>query len=106
MSLKLIELQVALPRTTEAGKIAEQLQQRGQAMTEQAKEETKDRIEQERQRVNQLDENDEVRLKKEDPSAKDQKERHSNQNKKEKTAENKLVNEQHPYKGKRIDYSG
>ena len=30
MSLKTIELQVALPRTFEAGKLSEQIQQRGQ----------------------------------------------------------------------------
>ncbi|GIN57804.1 hypothetical protein [Lederbergia ruris] len=106
MSLKLIELQVALPRTMEAGKITEQLQQRGQVMSEQAREEAKDKIEQERQRINQLDENDEVRLRKEDGSSKEQKEHHSSLNKREQVAEKKPSNEKHPYKGKRIDYSG
>ena len=32
MSLKAIEMQVALPRTLDAGKIQEQMQQRGQNM--------------------------------------------------------------------------
>ena len=106
MSLKLIELQVALPRTMEAGKITEQLQQRGQIMSEQAKEESKDKTEIERKRVNSLDENDEVRLRNEDGAPKDQKNHHSNLNKREQTSEKKSANEKHPYKGKRIDYSG
>ena len=36
MSLKAIEMQIALPRTHDAGKIQEQLQQRGQHLQEHA----------------------------------------------------------------------
>ena len=41
MSLKAIEMQVALPRTLDATKLHDQLQQRGQLINDQANEEVK-----------------------------------------------------------------
>ena len=48
MRLKSIEMQVALPRTLDANKLHDQLQQRGQLINDQANEEVKKEVEKQR----------------------------------------------------------
>lgn len=103
MSLKSIELQVALPRTFEAGKISEQLQQRGQALSDQATSEMAEKVERNRQSVIKSTQKDELQLK--DHSSKGQDEK-GQQEKQSSKKQEKLVEKVHPYKGNTIDYSG
>jgi hypothetical protein len=103
MSLKSIELQVALPRTTEAGKIQEQLQQRGQAMGEIAAEKTRKEEEKNRNTVIKQEQKQNVSL--------GQKERNNHKGRdepgqKEKQKKDSSREQSHPFKGKVIDYSG
>lgn len=95
MSLKLIELQVALPRTQDFGKIQEQLQQRGQHMQEQIVAGAKKQDERRRKQVNKKDKTDPTSL-------------HLNQSNQQqgKQVKNQNQKEQHPYIGKTIDISG
>lgn len=95
MSLKLIELQIALPRTQDFGKIQEQLQQRGQHMQEQIVAGAKKQDERRRKQVNKKDKND--------PSSLHLNQSNQQQGKQVKRSDQK---EQHPYIGKTIDISG
>ncbi|MBW8350520.1 hypothetical protein K0H71_13820 [Bacillus sp. IITD106] len=103
MSLKSIEMQVALPRTIEAGKISEQLQQRGQIILDQATREMEEKVERERHGIIETDRKEKLLLK-DDTSSHQNSDKHQSQNKKEKKA--KKVEQAHPYKGKTIDYNG
>ncbi|MDQ0270202.1 hypothetical protein [Cytobacillus purgationiresistens] len=99
MSLKLIELQVALPRIQDAGKLQEQLQQRGQNMSD---------------IVAQMGQRDADKLKstiiKNEQSNKINNERNRERGSDcESGGSEKETDEQkcdHPYKGNVIDYSG
>lgn len=94
-------MQIALPRTVDAGKVSEQLQQRGQILHDLASNEIKKKQEQAQQAVIKAE-------KKDDLSFKDQSLQHQNgreqenKRKKQKESSEKI----HPYKGKTIDYSG
>ncbi|MCJ7839665.1 hypothetical protein MUB24_01810 [Lederbergia sp. NSJ-179] len=105
MSLKSIELQVALPRTMEAGKITEQLQQRGQNMSEQVSEEIEEKLKRDRESVNHLEEKVELQLREEDGSSQQNHPQQPHTNRRNKSTEKKN-RDNHPYKGNRIDYSG
>jgi hypothetical protein len=87
MSLKLIELQVAIPRTMDAGKMAADLAQKGIIHQVQLSEED---------RKKQIAESKKV-------SAKERTENSVLHTKNQKT--NQLV-AKHPFKGQEIDYSG
>ncbi|WP_394137079.1 hypothetical protein [Cytobacillus oceanisediminis] len=103
MSLKSIELQVALPRTIEAGKIQEQLQQRGQAMGEIAAEKTRKDEVKNRHTVIKQEQKQNVSL------AKEEKNNHKGRDEpdqKEKRKKDSSREQSHPFKGKVIDYSG
>ena len=103
MSLKAIEMQVALPRTLDAGKIQEQMQQRGQNMINIANDAVQNESEKKRNSVIKNEQSAETKL------YKDAKKQH-NQDGQERehvriqTEEKKK--EHHPYKGTIIDYSG
>lgn len=103
MSLKAIEMQIALPRTHDAGKIQEQLQQRGQHLQDHAAQRVTKEDELKRKTVFKNEQKTKARLNKDDSSASHQ-EQESKQNKQKKNP--KLDHHDHPYKGKRIDYSG
>lgn len=103
MSLKSVELQVALPRTLDAGKVQEQLQQRGQAMGEMAAESTRKDEEKNRHSVLKQEQKQNVRLGNEDGS---NQKGSDGQTSKEKHRKNSRSEQSHPYKGKVIDYSG
>lgn len=105
MGLKLVELQVALPRTQDIGKIQEQLQQRGQHIQEhlaaaQQKEES-----QKRKQVNPSEETAKNRLHKDGQNSNSSSD-HDSKNKRKQTKQNQQDQSHHPYKGNLIDIEG
>lgn len=100
MSLKAIELQVALPRTQDAGKLQEQLQQRGQIMQDQFKEQVHKEQEKKRTTVSK----NESKQKAVFLNNKDQKEQQQQKSNKQKKETIQEIT--HPYKGTKIDFSG
>ncbi|MEH7882746.1 hypothetical protein V7654_00355 [Bacillus sp. JJ1609] len=104
MSLKAIEMQIALPRTQDAGKIQEQLQQRGQHLQEHAAQSVTKEDELKRKTVIKNNPKQEAHLTKDDGSS-NQNQEQSNPDKK-KNSEHHHIQQNHPYKGKVIDYSG
>lgn len=100
MSLKAIEMQVALPRTLDAQKLQEQMQQRGQLQTDFAAENVKKEEIKKEHTVLKQEQKDIARFQKERNQ-----EHHSGDqgNKKDKQHQQK---EKHPYKGTRVDFSG
>ena len=105
MSLKSIEMQIALPRTMEAGRIQEQLQQRGQNMNDFAAISTKKEEEQKRTSVIKQEQKSNVKLSQDEKDS-----RNGSQNQEDKERKNskmiKEMKEKHPYKGNVIDFSG
>ncbi|MBM7572049.1 hypothetical protein [Aquibacillus albus] len=100
MSWKSIEMQVAIPRTQEAGKIQDQLQQRGQLVQDALTSSQLATEEQKRKKVNEYDQKDNVQNK---------------QKQKEKVDPNTIrksnqalthLDPNHPYLGKKIDLNG
>ena len=101
MSLKSIEMQVALPRTLEATKLHDQLQQRGQLINDQANEEVKKEVEKQRNFVIKNENLAHTTLHNhKQEHKKDKNEKHSDKEKQN------VKHEHHPYKGNFIDYSG
>lgn len=101
MSLKSIEMQVALPRTLEATKLHDQLQQRGQLINDQANEEVKKEVEKQRNFVIKNENLAYTTLhNQKQEHKKDKNEQHSDKEKQN------VKHEHHPYKGNFIDYSG
>lgn len=98
MGLKSIEMQVAIPRTQEATRIQDQLNQRGNLLHAQNLEEQKDSAEKLRRKSTKLEEKNSVKLQDEEKK----REKDSNQQQK-KEKEQAVVDSKHPYKGKRID---
>ncbi|MFT4413589.1 hypothetical protein ACLM5H_06995 [Fredinandcohnia humi] len=101
MSLKLVELQVAIPRTQDFGKLSEQMTMRGQHMQDYIssqldKEEKKKRIQ-----VNSKNESENVNIQKEAPSNPSLRliQKEQNDGDIERT-------ERHPFKGNFIDIVG
>lgn len=103
MTLKAIELQVALPRTHDAGKIQEQMQQRGQQLQDHAAQRVTKEENLKRKTVIKNEQKQEARLNKEDGSEQKNGSQNEQHSKKKST---KSEGEPHPYKGKVIDYSG
>lgn len=101
MSLKSIEMQVALPRTLDAGKLHEQLQQRGQLQNDHANESVQKEKERLEKTVIKQEQKDIARFHKEE-NKRDQ----DQQLKKRKEKEERQQKEQHPYKGTLVDFSG
>ncbi|MEW9108616.1 hypothetical protein ACQCT6_08865 [Cytobacillus gottheilii] len=102
MSLKAIEMQVALPRTQDAGKLQEQLQQRGQVMQDIASQAALK--EEERKRTSVIANSDANSVSLTDKDQKGQQQQEQSERKHQK--KDQTVKESHPYKGKLIDYSG
>ncbi|TKC18681.1 hypothetical protein [Robertmurraya kyonggiensis] len=100
MSLKAIEMQVALPRTLDAQKLQEQMQQRGQLQTDFATDNVKKEDIKKEQTVLKQEQKDIARFQKERNQ-----DQHSGEHgeKKEKHHQKK---EKHPYKGTHVDFSG
>ncbi len=102
MSLKAIEMQIALPRMQDARKLQEQLQQRGQQQNDVAANTFAKEVEKNRISVNKHEQKEQVRLKDH------QREKNDNQQGKRnrKNKESQPVKEVHPYKGNFFDFSG
>lgn len=101
MSLKSIEMQVALPRTLDATKLHDQLQQRGQLINDQAHEEVKKELEKQRNFVVKNENLAHTTLhNQKHEHKKDEHEQHTDKEKQN------VKHEYHPYKGNFIDYSG
>ncbi|MHA6258734.1 RNA polymerase subunit sigma [Sporosarcina sp. CAU 1771] len=99
MSLKGIELQIAIPKTVEAGKLAEQKQQQSQLNQDQANALTERQTVKNRETVietENLAKTDEDKNNPENSHTQDEKERN---NEKEKPTV-------HPYKGSFVDFTG
>ncbi|UII57437.1 hypothetical protein LS684_08375 [Cytobacillus spongiae] len=103
MSLKAIEMQIALPRTQDAGKLQEQLQQRGQILQDQASDRVLKDDEKKRTTVMKHEQKEKAKFhEKEGSKGQDQSFSDQTPNKKQK----ELEKQEHPYKGHSIDYSG
>ncbi|PXW92504.1 hypothetical protein DES38_10285 [Streptohalobacillus salinus] len=100
MSWKAVEMQVALPRTQDAGKIQEQMQQRGQFMQNMISKEAKAENAVLEHSVNDLEKD---RLLK-DKEHKDN--QHEHQGDKEQQEKKKQIKQYHPYLGHRVDING
>lgn len=100
MSLKGVELQIAIPKTFDAGKLADQKQQRVQVMQDHANLQTEQQVEKDKATVLETehykeisdDDGEEAQQQKQEEQAK------RNDEKKEKS--------KHPYKGSFVDFSG
>ncbi|WP_099158123.1 hypothetical protein [Virgibacillus ndiopensis] len=100
MSWKSIEMQVALPRTKDAGKLQEQMLKQGQHIQESIADSQLKQAEQKRKRVNEFEKINDVIIKRERDN--------SSQSSKDQQQENESDEEklEHPYLGKKIDFSG
>jgi len=99
MSLKAIEMQVALPRTYDAGKIQDQ---QGQVMNNHALQATLQEEIKKRTTVIKGEEKGNVSSNRQ----KDGKNRSDSQGKRKQNRDEELLLSEHPYKGNIIDYSG
>lgn len=106
MSLKVIEMQIALPRTQDAGKIQEQLQQRSQIQNDQAAREVQKEVEKKEYSVVKEEQKPPLRFNAQDGNS--DKGPFMSQTKRKNKDEKKTarMSQLHPYKGKAIDYSG
>jgi len=102
MSLKSIEMQIALPRTQDAGKLQEQLQGRGQLQNDLAASSVQKEEELKRKTVTKQEQKDEVKWNQESDKNNHQSP-DDQQTEGQKECKEKA---QHPYKGKFIDVSG
>ncbi|MFJ8261510.1 hypothetical protein ACIQ4I_06050 [Rummeliibacillus sp. NPDC094406] len=102
MSLKGVELQIALPKTFEAGKITEQAQQQVNAGQDLANQALQKQIERNRTAVLESDKTAQIR--EDDPS--DDRENEKQRGKKKKHESSTLDQIQHPFKGHFVDFSG
>ncbi|WP_019242282.1 MULTISPECIES: hypothetical protein [Bacillus] len=109
MSLKAIEMQVALPRTQDAGKMQEQIQQRSQIAHDLAAHEMQKEVEKQEKSVMKYEQKDKLHLKEDEESpyeGNSQGKDMNGNNHKENKQEEKIVKVVHPYKGNTIDFSG
>lgn len=102
MSLKGVELQIALPKTFEAGKLAEQAQQQVNTGQELANEALQKKLE--RNRTTVLESEKSAQISEDDPS--DKKENKQKQERKKEKEFSSLKQAQHPFKGHFVDFSG
>lgn len=100
MSLKLVELQVAIPKTVDAGKMADQLQQQNainqSQMAALAEKERLKKLES----VNRFGESEKANNKRQREHGKNSEKNNADE------VQSSLAGEKHPFKGRRVDYSG
>ncbi|MFL1995336.1 RNA polymerase subunit sigma [Lysinibacillus irui] len=102
MSLKGVELQIAIPKTFEAGKMADQAQQQVSAQQAHANEALKKEVERKQKIVNTSEGMDEIS---EDEDAGGEYLKDINKKKKKKRDQQEKQ-AQHPFKGNFVDFSG
>lgn len=102
MSLKSIELQIAIPKTFDAGKLTEQKNQQSMLNHEQAAAQTDERVMKQRNTVIETAESEKTRNSNDSSS-----EGNSEDTNDENTSRNKQQKHvSHPYKGGLVDYTG
>ncbi|MBD8031778.1 MULTISPECIES: RNA polymerase subunit sigma [Solibacillus] len=101
MSLKGLELQIAIPKTFDAGKMADQRQQNNILQQMHANETLKKEIERKQLSVNESDKMDAL---KDDDEQSEHNQSQTQQNKKNKDQLEQKA--QHPFKGNLFDFSG
>lgn len=102
MSLKSIEMQIALPRTIDAAKLHDQLLQRGQLLNDQANLKMQQEEVKQRTTVVKQEQKDSAKFHQQGGKSKE-----SFQNKGNKERKNiQAGKENHPYKGNFLDFSG
>ena len=102
MSLKAVELQVAIPKTFDAGKVAEQHQQNTINQQLNANEALKKELERKQKIVNDTENTDAVS----DEEEREGKAEYMSMSEKRKKKEQEQPKAQHPFKGNFIDFSG
>ena len=105
MSLKVVELQVAIPKTFDAGKLAENHQQNVIGQQINANEALKKHIERKQLTVNESEQLDSIH----DEEQHEQHEQHEGQQdskKEKKKSVTKEIPAKHPFKGNLFDHSG
>lgn len=102
MSLKAVELQIAIPKTFDAGKMADNHQQNVVSQQINANEALKKELERKQLSVNESDDLDAIN----DEENRGQHEGQSNKNSKNNITLNKEKPAKHPFKGNLFDYSG
>lgn len=107
MSLRAIELQVAIPRTQSVGKIQDQMQQRGQVAQDHMANEQQKIDEKNRKQVLETTETEKKRLNN-DAESDSRNGSQSDRQKKQKEIDQKqeLSLAKHPFKGNFVDFSG
>ncbi|MDQ0253686.1 hypothetical protein J2S74_001058 [Evansella vedderi] len=102
--LKSIELQVALPRTQTAGKLQDQIQQRGTVSQDHlAQKNTEDQL-RKKATVNKMEQGEKPRINKDDNRGKGiKKQQRKKRNSQTEETEEQFKKELHPYKGKNFD---
>ncbi|QOY34499.1 hypothetical protein AWH56_017460 [Anaerobacillus isosaccharinicus] len=107
MSLRAIELQVAIPRTQSVGKIQDQMQQRGQVAQGHMVNEQQKMDEKNRKQVLETTETDKKRLNNDDESdSRNGSEKERQKKQKEINEKKELSLAKHPFKGNFVDFSG
>ncbi len=104
MSLKSVELQVAIPRTQEAARVQEQLHQRPQHDQQQVSGQLQKQYETERKRPQSLQESDQRIIREDEHSSGKHSSQQQNSRQKNQTQKQK-ESAIHPYKGHHIDIS-
>lgn len=94
-------MQIALPRTHDAGKVQEQLNQRSQLAQDQLAHSLQKEVDIKRTQVEKNSDSEKLHLNKE--NSEQQQSNHNGKNKKQKQQDE---NSDHPYKGKKIDLLG
>lgn len=102
MSLKAVELQVAIPKTFDAGKVAEQHQQNTINQQLHANEALKKELERKQKTVNDTENTDVVS----DEEERERNAEHLSTIDKKKKKEQEQPKAQHPFKGNFVDFSG
>ncbi|MCK1996137.1 RNA polymerase subunit sigma [Psychrobacillus psychrodurans] len=100
MSLKLAELQIAIPKTFDAGKVADQIQQQSAIHQSNAQAASERQLEKNRETVTKSTEASET------SSQDEEKERMEQERQNRKKREQEIKETKHPFKGNFVDFSG
>ena len=100
MSLKGVELQIAIPKTFDAGKVSEQMQQQSTINQANAQAASDRQLEKNRETVTESKNAAEANL------ADSERERAEQERKKREKKEQEMKETKHPFKGNFVDYSG
>ncbi len=101
MSLKGLELQIAIPKTFDAGKVSEQKQQRAQIAHDQTNVQTEKQALKNQETVLEAEQ-----YAKMDPNQKDQQNNSEQENERKNSMNEGEKKTEHPYKGSFVDFSG